>query len=573
MKKLVRIKLWLFIMVFITSLLITIPGSAAPPIPGTINENRDNKQGEGAVNVIYADQIWPFGLAIEGNQRWHQDKDDVKGEAHAGENFGASVVSGDFNCDLYDDLAIGVPDEDYEGASGITSSGAVNIIYGSADGLSPFETSNHLGDQIWTQGSTGIHGIPESGDLFGFSITSGDFNGDWCDDLVIGAPGETIESSNKISAGAVNVIYGSSAGLVPVVDEGGLLIENQVWTQDTANVEGVAQSGARFGHSLTTGDFNDDGYDDLAIGSPFMSVDLYNSAGGVNILYGSSMGLRTESIYGSGREDQIFYQDFQFIEENDYFGYALTTGKFDDDQSYDLAIGVPGEDESRGMVNILYGSDYLHGNGISTSNAQAFTGQMIFYDEYPEIGDQFGFSLTSGNFGYSEHDDLAIGVPTEDYESTGYPTIIDQGVVHVYYGSISGLSTINGTVIYPFFGFTCSAHDNTLYGYSMTAGDFDPGGTNWYEDLAVGTPGSNFPGCSEPWTGIVFIHPGTDTGVNYGETWTQNVEGISGRAVAGDLFGFSLTSGDFNYDHRADLAIGVPGDIIPEVGGAAPRQR
>ena len=63
-------------------------------------------------------------------------------------------------------------------------------------------------NQRWEQGKDDIEGGEEDGDLFGFRVTTGDFNGDLFYDLAVGVPGE------NQAAGAVNVIMGSAQGLV-----------------------------------------------------------------------------------------------------------------------------------------------------------------------------------------------------------------------------------------------------------------------------------------------------------------------------------------------------------------------
>jgi len=69
--------------------------------------------------------------------------------------------SGDFNGDGFMDLAIGVPFEDINGK---VDAGAVNVIYGSAQGL--HKNAGHP-DQFWHQDTKGIADSAEVGDKFG----------------------------------------------------------------------------------------------------------------------------------------------------------------------------------------------------------------------------------------------------------------------------------------------------------------------------------------------------------------------------------------------------------------------
>ena len=98
-----------------------------------------------------------------------QGVNDIADSAEAGDNFGRSLVMGDFNGDLYADLAIGVPNEGL-GDPEVSNAGAVNVIYGSGGGL----TSE--GNQFWYQGFNGVQGTVEAGDLFGLSLAARSFS-------------------------------------------------------------------------------------------------------------------------------------------------------------------------------------------------------------------------------------------------------------------------------------------------------------------------------------------------------------------------------------------------------------
>ena len=126
--------------------------------------------------------------------------------------FGYSLAAGNFNGDPYDDLAVGVPNEDlWIDGTEYTNVGVTQVFHGSSDSIS---LSN---EQFWQQDGEysigdmyGSH--PEDGDKFGTSLTTGDFNGDGYSELVVGAPNEGFAEIGG-NVGSVNVIYGSDDGL------------------------------------------------------------------------------------------------------------------------------------------------------------------------------------------------------------------------------------------------------------------------------------------------------------------------------------------------------------------------
>src|SRR5439155_11997127 len=115
----------------------------------------------------------------------------------------------------------------------------------------------------------------------------------------------TFEDLTVLGAGAVNVLYGSATGL-QATGEGGP--DDQFWTQDSP---GMGADGAEaqdwFGWALAVGDFNGDGFRDLAIGVRVEDVGVVFNAGAVDVLYGSATGL--QSTGEGGPDDQFWTQD------------------------------------------------------------------------------------------------------------------------------------------------------------------------------------------------------------------------------------------------------------------------
>ena len=263
------------------------------------------------------------GLNGNGSKRWRQGSDDIRDDDDQGDFFGIAMAAGDFDGDGFDDLAVGVPGED-------GSEGVVNVIYGSGGGL----TSN--GNQRWQQGDDRdgrLEGGREDNDAFGSDVVAGDFDGDGFDDLAVGVPGE------NAGRGAVNVIYGSSGRLT---DNG-----NQRWSQQQDDITGGAERGNAFGNAVDAADYNGDGFDDLAVGLPF------EDGGSVIVIYGSSGRLVSA---GNQRWRQGDNGILDEPERNNAFGLELRSGDFNVDGFADLAIGTPGEDDSQGVVHIIHGS-------------------------------------------------------------------------------------------------------------------------------------------------------------------------------------------------------------------------
>jgi FG-GAP repeat protein len=227
----------------------------------------------------------------------------------------------------------------------------------------------------------------------GASVHS-DFNGDGFADLAIGVSAEDV--GTIVDAGAVNVLYGSAAGVQATAPD------DQFWTQDSPGVQDQAETGDEFGAALAAADFNGDGYADLAIGVRTEDFGTVTNAGAVNVLYGSPCGLQADPTCGNP-DDQFWTQDSPGMagdgaEEEDELGWSLVSADFNGDAYDDLIMGVPLEDAQTiadaGAVNVLYGSATgLQSTGEGGLDDQFWTQDDLALDDPAETGDEFGDSL------------------------------------------------------------------------------------------------------------------------------------------------------------------------------------
>jgi hypothetical protein len=424
------------------------------------------------------------------------DQEKAGGVNEDGDLFGAAQVSGDFNGDGFDDLVVSAPGED-----GL--SGAVHVFPGAAakqltGGFTQAGITITTGF-VLTQRDGGD--LSQAFDWFGASLAVGDFDGDGFDDLAVGAPGE------RAWSGAVFIFPGSFQGL----NFGFFITETHAGDFNGMN--------ERFGSALAAGDFNGDGFDDLAVGAPF-EVWQY---GTVFVFPGSLAGIRLGF--------SITQADAGDLEvSGDHFGASMTAHDFDGDGLEDLVVGAPGN-LGAGAVFVFPGT----GGGIRTG----FFIRQTHAGLQGDLGDLFGDAVAGGDFNGDGFGDLVVGAPGKNVRA---------GMAFLFRGSPAGIRL--GTPLTQSDGGDGDQWDER-FGDSLAVGD---GNNDGFDDLIVGAPIGTPDRVTH--SGVIFMFPGAVAGINQGFSVDQS--GNGGANEAFDEYGASVAFGDFDGDGFDDVAVGAP---------------
>ncbi|VDI83418.1 integrin alpha 8 [Mytilus galloprovincialis] len=155
----------------------------------------------------------------------------------------------------------------------------------------------------------------QSGSGFGSSVAFDDINGDGLDDLLVGAP---LQYNSVLDSGVVHIYYGDK-------DENVLLRISQ------KELQGHSEWG-RFGTALQCiGDINKDGYNDVAISSPYED----NGKGSVYIYHGGPTELTfTQKIQAKDISNDLFSFGWYIsaaydIDKNNYSDFLIGSYKSD----------------------------------------------------------------------------------------------------------------------------------------------------------------------------------------------------------------------------------------------------
>src|SRR3989339_827356 len=388
----------------------------------------------------------------------------------AGSGFGYSLSVGNYNLTgtSTEDLVVGAPSYDLDLGTN-TNEGRIYIFYNDETGVYPYGATSS--DITITGEQGGFFG----GTSFVNGIVSGDINNDSRTDIIISSIGY------NSSQGCVYIFYNDSV---------------YPWGATSADIILTCETiGSYYGSSLTTGDFNNDGKDDLAVGAYG-----YNSNQGRVYLYT----FNDTVISGEGA--------------NNSFGNSLASGDFNGDGKGDLVVGASGYNSSQGRIYIFYN------DSVMTNSAGA--ADVVISGEASSL---FGHLLETGDLNADGKTDLVVGAWL-------YNSI--QGRVYVFYGGESYPSSAASAD-----EIITGESASEQFGYSIAVDDLNSDGK---DDLIVGAWQY---GALDNGRVYIFYNDGL-----YPTSAASADVKITGTSFF-DYFGLLLKTGDLNADGKIDLLV------------------
>jgi hypothetical protein len=433
----------------------------------------------------------------------------------AGDTSGTAVAVGDVSGDGIADIVIGGPQS---GSFDNTRErgGEVSVVFG---GLAlPRDVGLANADRVY-------YGATASARL-GTSVAVGDINGDGAGDIIMGAPEADTPSNGE---GAAYVFFG-----------GGLLREDKRVDLSLTHADMIlwgGETGARLGRAIVTGDFNNDGVTDMAVGAPGEGDRFNRNNAGVVYIFFGQRGLER------GIEIFPFVLPVLAVIEgpftNAFIGASLAAGDVNADGIDDLVIGAPLtgplRDTTAGSTFVVFGGTNVAPNKVIDLGD---TSQVDLRIDSAILGNRFGLGVGTADINGDGADDILVGAPLSRY-TLGIVT----GHAYAFFGRpfVKGTKIDLGTDSADVT--VAGPSDGAELGTAVGGGDLNADGL---DEWVVGAPFADRTGQAYRILGRTVW---SATGVS-----AANTQGMR----PGDQAGAAFAVGDVTGDGVGDLVVASP---------------
>ena len=350
------------------------------------------------------------------------------------DQLGYSVASaGDVDNDGYDDVIAGAFRAD---PGGRLTAGEAYIIYGNTtlSNIDLAETDTAATTYFSSSKGFSVLGNRAT-DQLGVSVSgAGDINNDDYNDIVIGA------NTANFGTGEAYVVYGNTT--LSDIDLSETDTTSATYFSSDKGFRVIGESDTELGVSVSeAGDVNNDGFDDVIIGTTFGGQ---NSEGAAYIIYGNTT-LSTINLRETDRNSPSYFgSDRGFSVVGNSVGSQLgisvnSEGDLNNDGYADVIVGAhlaaPGGRSNAGEAYVIYGNATLSNIDLSetdTTSATYFSSSRGFSILGESSNDELGMSV--GGVGDIDNDgfnDIIIGASTADPGGRS-----DAGEAHIIRGAV-----------------------------------------------------------------------------------------------------------------------------------------